>query len=262
MHRPCSLDELRSFQTAVAAIGRIGREIELRAVWVRVGRDLLAAGTCAAAIIAGLVGISEPAAGGIALAFLLMFWSLELQGLPTPLSLLLPSRASQDLIAPDPRKAGGRAVILCVRCDLPRLTRPLIAPFASRLRELTWLAVGLLGGICAARALGAAGPAMAAIQLAVSLLALAVVSVALTQALAPREGETADWTGLNRALDAVAMLDAAPSSLRVDLAIAGASCEGGVRRLLKGNRDYFAAITAWEHADSASIVELIRSLET
>ncbi|MEI6446261.1 MAG: hypothetical protein WCO96_00105 [Actinomycetes bacterium] len=255
----CSYAELRTAEDLAERIGETGRNVLWRPVWVLGDPGLHSALVAVAATLIGLASIEWPVPAGFALTLLLALWSLELGGIARPLAMLQPKRASQDVIADDPRGSTGvGSVLLLVRADLPRRRPRVIEAVSSRLGELAWLVLALTLLAAAGRALEWNEDTIALAQLAPAMFALGMLSVALlgrwSQPIEPIEG----WTGVDQALEAIAVLDREETVVRrSNLAVVGASDIGGTTRILRSDGSASVACRCWEFRSGAEVLDAI-----
>jgi len=261
--RACSYAELTVAESLAERLSQSGREVLWRPVWVRSEPELTFALAAILATALGLAALSAPIPAGISLAVLLALWSLEVGGLPSPLSLLRPERATQDVIASDPKgPTGVKSVLLLVRSDLPRRPSRLVARVCSRGPELAWLAIAVTLATVAARALDQPAELLDAIQFVPAIGSLVLLSFALLARAAPlAEAGTDPWTGIQQALDADGILDCDPDDpRRCDIVVAGATGIGGAGRVLSADKAAVAACSCWRYPSGEEIVAEVRRM--
>lgn len=259
----CSYAELSAAESLSAGLPETRSTPVWRPVWLRSGRDLLAGAIAAATTALGLYAIARPVPAGIALAALLLLWSLETGGLPSPLALLCPLRATQDVIARDPLGiADAPTTLLAVRCDLHRAVPKPVAAIAGRATELTWLVIALTLGATAGRAVDWPETAMSAVQLIPALASLALIAVIVVSRTSAIENPGPDWTGFAQACEAAARLDARETaSRRFDLIIVGATGAGGVERALRAEGRTAQACRCWEFESGDAVIEALGAID-
>ena len=252
----CSYAELAAAESLSERLSEARSEVLWRPVWLRSGRDWLAGLVAIVATALGLCATVNAIASGVALAALLILWSLEVGGLPSPLSWLCPLRATQDVIARDPRgDSVAASTLLAVRCDLHRVPQPAARAVAGRAAELTWVVIAATLGTTAARALDWPEEPVSAVQLLPALSALILLSSIVLARTAAIEQPASGWTGIEQACDAIRQLDQrAMEARRFDVVIVGATGRGGVERALRADRAAVDACRCWEYASGDDVI--------
>ncbi|MCX6387700.1 MAG: hypothetical protein NTX07_03095 [Solirubrobacterales bacterium] len=209
---------------------------------------------------AALLASNEPTAAGICLVALFAMWLLEVSGLPTPMSLVAPKRATQDLFHQG-EVPGGPRVLMLVRPDAPLEQ----SRFGAQLRSGSWAVVGasivLLAILAAIASLTQPSNTLSALSMVPSLALLICASGPL---LSTRKRESDDpilSSGLPQALDAIQSLTQSSDPI-VDLMVVGASTTGRDRRVLRKHQECFTACRTWEYATAAEVVSAVRSALT
>jgi hypothetical protein len=238
---PCTDAERRGARAVQRRLLADGRDAALETVWVRPQWPLTVLLYTALGIAASLLAVPWPRPAGAALVVILASALLEATGRGRVLSLVLHRRATQNVDSP-PRTERPYRLVVTAALDAGRgglVFRPGARRAAARAQRVAggllpgpagWLAIFLVGAIaCAgARAAGAHGAAIGAVQLLPTLGLVAVGAFALdiaTSSYAPGANEAASAVAV--ALDLVAALDdAAPRELGVELVLSGAG-EGG-----------------------------------
>lgn len=261
--RACSYAELACAEELAERLTVSGRSVSWRSEWVRSEPELTFAVAALLGTLLGLLALGSAIAAGIGLAVLLALWSLEIGGLPSPLARLRPERATQDVIAPDPKaRTGVRSVLLLVRADLPRRPIRAAARICNRGGELAWLVIAATLALVALRALEWDGPILDPLQMIPAIGSLVLLAAALSARSAPIVPSRPDWTGIEQALEAAAMLDRDESDpRRCDIVVAGATGIGGAARVLTADESAGAACRCWEYRTGEAIVAAVRRLD-
>ena len=203
-----------------------GREVAVETHWVRPRGELAHALHAGVGVAASVVAVSAPAVGlGLALLALLSLL-LDLSGRLFLLRRLTPERATENVLAADPRgtAAPPLRLLLVAAADAPRggLGRRL-----ERLRvgpPYLWMALALLvvAGCAGARLAGDDGEtAIGIVQLVPTLVLLVALGLQVDAALA--DPLPVDERPAEALVDAVAALDAAPPrNVAVEAVVAGA----------------------------------------
>jgi hypothetical protein len=235
--------ERRAAALCAAQLRELGRRPRTQTLWVRPQWALLHVLHAAAGVAASVVAVSHPLTGAsLALAALVSGLSTAL-GAPI-LGLLLPRRATQNVVV-EPRGGEGRVrLVLTAAVDAPRasvlarLERRLRGPLTPGLVGLLLAALAAVLACAAARVAGAEGNAIGIAQLVPSALLILLLGAFLDHAAAGPDASAP--AGGPAALLAVAgALEAAPPrALAVEIVIAGAGEAGalGLRRLVRARR--------------------------
>lgn len=247
---PGSDAERRAALALADRLRAAGRSPELEAAWVR-PQWALAHGVGLGLAVAGSLVAADAPWPGFALVFAaLAGLGLDLAGRAYPLRLLTQRRATQNVVAADPRGAHPDrpvTLILTAGYDAGRLGlgyRPTVRAVADRLPRPYLLAIVLLGlllVLVAARAIQSAPPDWLGVAQIVPTALLAVGAVVLFDiALAPTGPAANDnGSGVAAVLALAAELDARPPrALGVEVVLAGAG-EGpalGVRAYVRARR--------------------------
>ena len=250
---PCSDAERRAARTLAKELRATGRRTRVETTWVRPQWPAIWLLHAVLGLAGSIVAVDVPALG-LGLCGLAAFSALaELGGRFGVLSLLLPRRATQNVVAEPPAATGPRPVtlVLAAAYDTPRLPsgtlRALgrVDALARRATAGLWphplgllaLALVVLAALSGIRLAGVGGTALGAVQLIPTLVCLGAVGVLTDLALASRATPGAQAVGL--ALAVLRTLDAAPPrNLAVELVLAGAS-EGpalGMRAYVRDRR--------------------------
>ena len=246
--RPGSDAERRAALELAAMLRETGRRrrrtTEVRTIWVRPHHAAIHAGLAALAVAGSVVSVDRPVLGLILIGAAFVLLVGDLSGRLTPLRRLTFERATQNVVARDPREAPVRLVITAA-VDAPApglLGRGVRARLHARARRRSRdrlpgpygvLVAALLALLAAAtgRVLDAGGVLVGALQLGPTIIVLLAVGAALDRAFARpgRQGANADASAAAVAVALVAALDALPPrTLAVDCVLAGA---GGAHAL-------------------------------
>lgn len=219
-----------------------GREARIETHWVRPQWAPAAALHALAGVVGSLVSVDRPVLGLLIAAAALVSFLAEASGRARLLGLLLPRRATQNVVSPAP--AGARPVTLVITAsyDAGRgglVYRDAVRRLAARLARaargrapgpMGWLALALAAVVAGAalRAGGAEGPVLGAVQL-VPTIALILATALLVDAhvAAPSPGASDPASGAAVALALAQALDARPPRrLAVEVVLCGAG-DGG-----------------------------------
>jgi hypothetical protein len=231
---PCSDAERRAAVRVQAWLQARGDDAAIRTVWLRPQRLAALGVACALGTAGSLVSVALPVAG-VACAAVAAAW-LAVGVVPPP----FPRRATQDVVVA-PRGDAPGALIVCARYDSPRrgfAARG--AHLADRLRRpwlpgaRGWLALAALAvaGASAARAAGADGLWLGALQLVPTVALLGAAALALDAGLAgwgPGDASAAAAVGI---YDELAQRPA--RNLSPALVLSGAGQHRSVRTLAPG----------------------------
>lgn len=231
-------------RAAVAMAGQLrelGYRPRLETHWVRPYDALVHALHALLALAGGLVMVEAAITGTTMVVAALVLTLAELTGAPSPTRMLTPRRATQNVVAADPRHSEGGAppvrLILTAALDAPRAG----ALSRGRTRRLWGRARRRLGGhlvgphalavACmlitatagAARIAGVSGELLGALQIAPALVLLLLLAGWLELWVAEPAVGAIDATGPAAALAVAAALhERPPQRLAVDVVLAGA----------------------------------------
>ena len=220
------------------------RTTALETFWVRPHRGPVHALLAVVAVAGSVVSVDRPVLGLALCGAALLLLTGDLSGRFTLLRRLTFERATQCVVARDPRQARVRLIVTAAY-DAPvtsTLGRGRAARLQARMRRrlrghlpgpygVLVVALVALVGCTAARVLDADGLVLGAVQLVPTVLCLLAVGAALDQATTgvPEYGANADAGAAAVAVALVAALDAEPpAELAVDCVLAGA---GGAHAL-------------------------------
>jgi hypothetical protein len=248
--------ERRAARWLAEELAGSGREVRVETFWGRPNWALAQSWHVALALAGSLVSVGSPKVGVVLLAAsLLAVVADALTGI-SPGRRLTPERASQNVVAPAPDRAGQPATRLIVTANYDAgrtglVYRDALRGLAARVRRasgplnlgwLGWLVVAIIWllAVAALREGGDRGSAIGVLQLIPSVglvLALALLLELAGAARAPAANDNASGTAL--AVSLVRALDAAPpQNLAVELVLTGAGDGAGMglRRYLRSRR--------------------------
>lgn len=234
--------ERRAAVAMAAQLRELGYRPRLETVWVRPYDALVHALHAAVALVGGLVMVEAPVVGTAMVVAALALALAELSGAPSPTRLLTPRRATQNVVATDPRHSDGGAppvrLILTAALDAPRAgalsrgrTRRLWGRARRRLRghligphALAVACMTLIGAAGAARIAEVGGEVLGPLQIAPTVVLLLLLAGWLELWVAEPAVGAVDATGPAAALAvAAALRERPPRRLAVDVVLAGAS---------------------------------------
>lgn len=257
---PCSLAEVQATDLISERILNAGLAVVRAPLWIRPARSNVLIVFALLGIGAALLASSEPTAAGICLVALFALWVVEASGFPTPMSLVAPKRATQDLFHQG-EATGGPRVLMLVRPDAPLEQ----SRFGAQLRSASWALVGvsivLLAVLAAIASLTRSSNALSALSLVPSLALLICASGPLLSTRRRNPNDPILSSGLPQALDAIAALTRSSDPI-VDLTVVGASTTGRDRRVLRKHQECSTACRTWEYATAAEVVSAVRSALT
>lgn len=235
--RACSDAERRAARLLARELRAQGRRPRTETVWVRPQWPVLWLLHALLGIAASVVSVDAPAVGLGLAAFAALSALVELSGRARVLSLLLPRRATQNVIAESPDRGEVR-VIVTAPYDAPRRHTAFVRPLAradEALRHGTrgWLphplailtlALVALAACAGARLGGVEGTALGVAQLLPTIACILSVAVLADLLVAPAaKGANAHASAAVTALAVVEALDARPPRrVAVDIVFAGA----------------------------------------
>ena len=234
----CSDAERRAARMLASELRAHGRPARVETFWVRPQWPVAWLLHALLGLVGSIVAIDVPAVGLGLCAVAALSALAELGGRFGVLSLVLPRRATQNVVAAPPAGTGAKPVTLVVAAayDSPRAPSGALRTLGrldAAVRRVTaglWphplgllaLALVLLAALAGARLAGVGGTALGAVQLAPTLVCLFAIGILVDLALASRPQPGGDAAAL--ALQLVRALDAAPPrNLAVELVLAGAS---------------------------------------
>jgi hypothetical protein len=251
--------ERRAARMLALALRRGGRRAtRVHTFWVRPAWAPLHALLCAVAIAGSVVSVNDAVVGLCLAGGALLALAGDLSGRVTLLRRLTFERATQNVVAPDPRGHEHAKVrlVLTAAIDAPRAglaERGAAARIAARARRalhghlpgmhgVAAGAMALLVACCAIR-VGIADPpgALGAVQLLPTVVLILLLAMFLDHAAAPpaRAGANADASATAAVLALAAALDRRPpANLAVDVVLAGAGHAQalGMRRWVRNAR--------------------------
>ena len=233
--------ERRAAVAMAAQLRELGYRPRLETVWVRPYDALVHALHAALALAGGLVMLDAAIVGTAMVVAALVLALAELSGAPSPTRLLTPRRATQNVVAPDPRHRDGVAapvrLILTAALDAPRAgalsrgrTRRLWGRARRKLRghlagphAVAVACMVLLTAAGAARIAGVDGELLGPLQIAPTLALLLLLAGWLELWVAEPAVGAVDATGPAAAVAvAAALRERPPRRLAVDVVLAGA----------------------------------------
>ncbi len=234
--------ERRAARTLALALRRSGRRgTRVHTFWVRPSHHVVHALILAVAVVASVVAVDHEVVGVALSAGALLALALDLSGRLTVLRRLTFERATQNVVAPDPRGHEHAKVrlILTAAVDSPR--RGLLARLpAARLPSRYQVAVAALVVLTAFTALRLGTddePSwLGAAQLVPTVLLIAVIALLLDEAASEPQD---DPSALAAVLQLATTLDRRPpANLAVDVVLQGAghAHDLGIRRYIANER--------------------------
>lgn len=230
-----------------------GRRPRVQTLWIRPSWAPVLALLCGLSVLGTVVGVDHPETGAALCLTALALFALDLSGRLPVLRRLTRARATQNVVATDPREAPVRLVVTAA-IDTPRPAafsrgRPGRAWVAAR-RALGPVAPGGFGVVAAAltassllallRAAEVDDDWLGILQLVPAAILIAAVGVALDHASGDvDDGANASASACATALALVAALDRTPPTrLAVDVVLAGAGEAHalGLRRWIAARR--------------------------
>jgi hypothetical protein len=249
----CSDAERRAARLLARELERLGRRSRTETVWVRPQWPVIWLLHALLGVAGSVVSVDAPAVALGILAFAAVSAVVELSGRATLLGLLLPRRATQNVVSESPDRAPVRLVVTAPY-DAPRALTAFARPLAgvdlalSRLTRGWWphplglltLALLVLSACAGARLADVTSTALGAVQLVPTVGCIVAVAVLTDLAFArAHRGANANASAAAVAVALVAALDERPPRrLAVDLVLAGAG-EGpslGLRAHLRQRR--------------------------
>lgn len=234
--------ERRAALAMTAQLRELGYRPRLETIWVRPYDALVHALHAALASAGGLVMVEAATVGTAMVVAALALTLAELSGAPSPTRLLTPRRATQNVVAADPRPSDGGTppvrLVLTAALDAPRAgalsrgrTRRLWGRARRRLRghlagphALAVACMMLIAAAGAARIAGVGGELLGPLQIAPALVLLFLLAGWLELWVAEPAVGAVDATGPAAALAVAAALRERPlRGLAVDVVLAGAS---------------------------------------
>ncbi len=208
---PCTDAERRAAAWLHDRLRDAGHEAWVETHWVRPQWPAALALACALGVAAAPLSTVAPAAGAVLAAVAALALAVEATGRQGPLRLLLPRRATQNVLVPAPD--GDRiTALICARYDAPRrglVFRDGLRRLAARLpgRPVGWLAAAaaVVGAGAALRQAGAGGAGVGLLQLVPAATLVLGLAAALDAALsdhAPGAGDNASGVAAAVALHA------------------------------------------------------------
>jgi hypothetical protein len=225
----CTDAERRAARTLARALKDAGRRPRVETIWVRPQWPWIWLVHAALGIAGSVVSIDAPEVGLAICAVAAVSAILQLTGRLPGLSMLWPRRATQNVVARDPRDAPVRLIVTAAY-DTPRgqaatlrLGARLLGERAPHPLALLTLALVTLTGCAIARVAGADQTTLlGAIQL-VPTVACIVATAMLTDAALSKPAD-GDASAVDTVLKLVRTLDRMPPrNLAVDVVLAGAS---------------------------------------
>jgi hypothetical protein len=268
---PCSDGERRAARVLARRLRALGRRPRTETVWVCPPWPAVWLAHAVAGLAASLASPSAPAVALAVLAAAAGSALAELAGRPA-LSLAWPRRATQNVVAPDPRPDDGRKrpavrLVITAAYDAPRRPGALAAPLRrpdAALRRATggwWpaplglLALALLAlAACAgARAAGVEAAWLGAAQVVPTLACVVAIAVLAEAAVAPPErGANRTASAPAAALALAAALDREPPRhLAVDVVLAGAGSA-----MARGMRRHVRALARAGRPEDVAVLHL------
>lgn len=250
---PCTDAERRAARLLARELKRSGRRSRTETVWVRPQWPTIWLLHAVLGIAGSVVSVDDPIVGTVILGVAAVSALAELSGRARLLSLLLPRRATQNVVSESPDRAAVRLIVTAAY-DAPRAHTAFVSSLAGldralRRRTRGWwphplgllaLALPMLAACAGARIAGVESPALGAVQLVPTVGCILAVAVLTDLAFArPHRGANANASAAAVALALVAALDERPPRrLAVDLVLAGAGEAGalGLRAHIRGRR--------------------------
>jgi hypothetical protein len=251
---PCSDAERRAARWLAGRLRDAGRDTDTETHWVRPQWEPVFLLHALLAIAASLLSIEQHVAGVAVLGAVSLSFAFELSGRGTLLGLIMPRRATQNVIGLAPERAADsprlRLIVtaaydagrsgLVYREGARRLLARLARGHPPRGPVLMLLSMLVLTGVAAARTAGVDADWLRIVQFAPTLVLVVAVALLLDVWLShtvPGANDPASGAAVALAL-AEALDRAPPRELEVDLVLAGAG-EGsgiGLRAFLRRHR--------------------------
>jgi hypothetical protein len=251
---PCSDAERRAARWLAGRLRESGRETETETHWVRPQWELVFVLHALVAVGASLLSTEQPVAGVAVLGTLSLSFAWQLSGRRSPLALIFPRRATQNVIGVPPAGEEGPAQLrlivtadydagrsgLVYREGLRRLLARWTRGHPPRGPVLMLLSMLLLTGVAAARTAGLDADWLKVVQFVPTLILVVAIALLLDIWLSqtvPGAGDPGSGAAVALAL-AAALDRAPPREIDVEVVFAGAG-EGsalGLRAFLRRHR--------------------------
>jgi len=245
--------ERRAARLLAGELRTAGRRPRMQTLWIRPSWAPVLSLLCGLSVLGTVVSVDHPATGAALCLAALALFALDVSGRLPVLRRLTPARATQNVVALDPREAPVRLLVTAA-VDTPRgtaLARGRLGRAAAAMRSVLGpLAPGGFGVVAGALLVAAAlallrtadvdGDWLGFLQLVPAAILIAAVGVALDYASGDvGSGANANASACATALALVAALDRRPPArLAVDVVLAGAGEAHalGLRRWIAARR--------------------------